>query len=300
MITVIGSINLDLIATTGHLPKPGETVGGKDFSTAPGGKGANQALAACRAGASVTMVGAVGKDAFAGEAIGLMGAAGVDLSNVVEEDAATGVALILVGGDGENMIAVVPGANGTITREKARGAVAAMPENGILLLQLEIPEHSVEAALTAASGRGLTSILNIAPFTAVAAQLAPLATIVVANETEFSALIGKQAESVEEVSAAVQARSAATGQTIIVTLGAAGVVCGQDGKSLHVSAPKIEPVDTVGAGDTFCGYLAHGLSAGLSLEEALGRAAKAGALACLKPGAQPAIPLSDDVAAFHD
>lgn len=300
MITVIGSINLDLIATTGRLPGPGETVGGKSFSTAPGGKGANQALAARRAGADVSMVGAAGRDSFAGDALALMKDAGVDLSGVAKTDEATGVALILVGGDGENMIAVVPGANGTMTAERAREAVADLPDNGIVLLQLEIPEEAVEAALGAAQDRGLTSILNLAPFTDAAAGLASLATILIANETEFSALTGKNVSDADGVADAAADYSATHGQTMIVTLGAEGAVVAENGTVARVASPKIDPVDTVGAGDTFCGYLAHGLSSGMTLEEAVARAVRAGALACLKPGAQPAIPTADEVETFQD
>ena len=300
MITVIGSINLDMIATAGRLPLPGETISGGDFSTAPGGKGANQALAARRAGTAVSMTGATGKDAFADTALDLMKAAGVDLSDVVETETSTGVALILVGGDGENMIAVVPGANGTITAERAGKAVTAMPETGIVLLQLEIPQEAVSAALARAAERDLTAILNLAPFTDAAARLAEHAPIIVANETEFSALTGKTLDTTDAVSQAALAYSALRGQTVIVTLGADGVVASQNDRTFHVAAPRIEPVDTVGAGDTFCGYLADGLYRGLPLEDAVRRAARAGALACLKPGAQPSIPTADEVDRFQE
>ncbi|MCZ4291191.1 ribokinase [Hoeflea alexandrii] len=295
MITVIGSVNMDLIATTPRLPEPGETVAGTDFTTAQGGKGANQALAAQRAGASVKMCGAVGNDAFAGEALALLDDAGADLSLVRHIDGPTGTALILVGGDGENMIAVIPGANGHVTAEDAEQAVAAMAASDTLVLQMEIPEAAIEAALKVAKARGVRSVLNIAPLTDAVERLAPLADIVIANETEFARLSGRPAETLEAARAEVEALHGRTGQCLIVTLGGDGVLWARDGKAEHVPSIKIKPVDTVGAGDTFCGYLAQGLDAGMEFAASVRRATVAGALACLKPGAQPSIPLSADV-----
>ncbi|RCW27090.1 ribokinase [Ciceribacter lividus] len=296
MITVFGSINMDLIATTTRLPKPGETVAGKDFSTAAGGKGANQALAATRAGARVRMVGAVGSDAFAAPALELLDRAGTDLSSVSKTSAPTGTALILVGGDGENMIAVVPGANGTLGEADARAAIDAMAQTDILMLQLEIPAGAVEEALSRARDREITTIINIAPLTAEAARLGRMANIVVANETEFERLAARDGMGADEREKALLRLHEETGQTLVVTLGADGVIAVHQGELVQVSGLKIVPVDTVGAGDTFCGYFAAGLDQGLSFKDALRRAAVAGSLACLKSGAQPSIPLSDEVA----
>ncbi|WP_394691041.1 ribokinase [Hoeflea sp.] len=295
MITVIGSINMDLIGTTARLPAPGETVSGSDFTTAPGGKGANQALAARRAGASTKMVGAAGNDAFAAEALALLEAAGADLGSVRRLEGATGIALILVGGDGENVIVVIPGANGKVTPEDAGDAIAAMSPGDTVLLQMEIPEAAVRAALEAARAKGVRSILNIAPLTDTVERLAPLADIVIANETEFARLSGRPVEALDEVKAELEALHARSGQCLIITLGGDGVLWARDGISGHVPSLKITPVDTVGAGDTFCGYLAQGLDAGMAFEQAVRRAAAAGALACLTPGAQPSIPLAEDV-----
>jgi ribokinase len=258
MITVIGSVNMDLIATTRRLPEPGETVSGTDFTTAQGGKGANQALAAQRAGAAVKMCGAVGNDAFASEALALLGEAGADLELVRHVEGPTGTALILVGGDGENMIAVIPGANGEVTAEDAERAVAEMAANDTLVLQMEIPEAAIKAALKAAKARSVRSVLNIAPLTDAVVRLAPLADIVIANETEFARLSGRPAETLEAARTEVEALHARTGQCLIVTLGGEGVLWARDGKVEHVPSLKIKPVDTVGAGDTFCGYLAQG------------------------------------------
>ena len=296
MITVFGSINMDLIATTERLPKPGETVAGSSFSTAAGGKGANQALAATRAGAAVRMVGAVGSDAFADEALGLLKAAGTDLASVKVVDTPTGTAHIIVGGDGENVIVVVAGANGEVTAADAEHAVAAMAPGDILMLQLEIPADAVEAALNAAHARGIQSVINLAPLTPDARRLGAMADVLIANETEFELFADRTGLTSSEREEAMLALHAASGQTLIVTLGADGVVAIRDGEITRAAGLSIEPVDTVGAGDTFCGYLAASLDAGLAFTDALRRAAVAGSLACLKRGAQPAIPVAVEVA----
>ncbi|MEM5471304.1 ribokinase [Hoeflea sp. AS60] len=295
MITVIGSVNMDLIATTPRLPEPGETVTGTDFATAQGGKGANQALAAQRAGADVKMCGAVGNDAFAGEALSLLDEAGANLGLVRHIEGPTGTALILVGGDGENMIAVIPAANAHVSQSDAEQAIAAMSEGDTLVLQMEIPDAAIEAALKAARAKGIRSVLNIAPLTDAVERLAPLADIVIANETEFARLSGRPTATLEAARAELDALHGKSGQCLIVTFGGDGVLWARDGKTEHVHSLSITPVDTVGAGDTFCGYLAQGLDAGMDFAKAVHRAAVAGALACLKPGAQPSIPMSAEV-----
>jgi ribokinase len=296
MITVFGSINMDLIATTTRLPKPGETVAGTGFTTAAGGKGANQALAARRAGAQVKMAGAVGKDGFAADAVALLNDGGADLSLVKSVEAPTGTALILVETDGENMIAVVQGANGTLTSADASAALKGMTTTDTLMLQLEIPAEAVETALHEARAAGIRTVINIAPLTDEAERLGKMADVVIANETEFERLAGETGMGNAEREAAMLRLHGETGQTLIVTLGADGVMALHEGKLYRASGLTIEPVDTVGAGDTFCGYFAASLDAGLGFEDALKRAAIAGSLACLKPGAQPAIPLASDVA----
>jgi ribokinase len=295
MITVFGSVNMDLIATTARLPAPGETVAGTSFATAAGGKGANQALAAARAGSSVRMVAAVGQDEFASPALALLKEAGTDLSTVKHVAGPTGTALILVGGDGENMIAVVPGANGTLDADNGAAAVSAMADNDILMLQMEIPADSVEKAMMDAKDRAIRTLFNTAPLTPDAIRLARLATIVVANETEFELLIGKSDLDDESRLTEMRTLHEKTAQTLVVTLGGDGVVALHEGEVLRAKGLVIDPVDTVGAGDTFCGYLAASLDQGLDFKLALRRAAVAGSLACLKAGAQPAIPLFGEV-----
>ena len=292
-ITVIGSINLDLIATVERLPAPGETVSGGDFSTAPGGKGANQALAARRAGAQVRMIGAVGKDAFATEALSLLEGGGVDLSHVGRIHAPTGTALILVDAKGENVIAVVPGANKSVLPGDL--ASAGLRKGEYVLLQQEIPLETVEAALGAARKAGAISVLNTAPFRAEAASFVGEADYVVANETEFDLYADALSLPEGDRTRRMAAFAERTGRTLIVTLGADGVLAAAPGETLAVPALKVKPVDTVGAGDTFCGYLAASLASGLPLEQALRRATAAASLACLKEGAQPSIPLAAEV-----
>ena len=292
MITVFGSTNVDQIGSVSRIPLVGETVAGGDFSMSAGGKGANQALAARRAGSQVRHVTAVGDDSLTPIALGDLQAAAVDLSAVKTVPGASGIAMILVDPQGENVIAVLPGANAGMTADDAATAIALMDEADILLVQQEIPQEATLAALEQARGRGIRSILNTAPFLPSTAKAAELAAIVVANESEFALLAGcGPVPSVDDVKAWATAHS----QIVVVTLGAKGVLASDGQSNWAVPAPIIEPVDTVGAGDTFCGYLADGLSQGVAMEQALQRATVAASLACLKPGAQPAIPLASDV-----
>lgn len=302
MITVFGSTNLDQIGTVSRLPQPGETVAGGTFSMAAGGKGANQALAARRAGAQVRHVSGVGKDAFADLALDLLKADGVDLSDMKVVDGATGIAMIFVDAQGENVIAILPGANGTMTPEDADKALTGLPTGSIIMLQQEIPQAATERALDIAIENGLGTILNTAPFLDTTAALAPKASILIANETEFALLTaggsGLSGRDIDQLDTAMGDWAQKHRQTVIVTLGGDGArAVTSEGRRIAVPALPVKPVDTVGAGDTFCGYLAAGLDAGLDLEAAMRRAAVAASLACLKPGAQPAIPMADEVAA---
>ena len=291
MIVVFGSINLDLIGKVSRIPKPGETVPGTSFATAAGGKGANQALAARRAGAKVRMIGAAGKDTMGDQALQLLREGGVDLADVRRSDTAQGVAMIFVDEAGENVIGILPGANGEVSIEDAERTLEGLTSNDVLVVQQEIQPGSTIRALSVARERGARSILNTAPFLGTTREAAKRADIVVANETEFALLAG-QGDLDDKMAGYVDA----TGRTIIVTLGPDGAKARTAaGEVITVPAMVVQPVDTVGAGDTFVGYLAAGLEAGLSLEQAMRRAAVAASLACLKPGAQPAIPTSAEV-----
>lgn len=292
MIVVFGSINLDIIGNVVRIPAPGETVPGSAFATAPGGKGANQALAARRAGAQVRLIGAAGRDAMGDQALALLEADGVDLSGVRRLDTAQGVAMIFVAADGENVIGILPGANGDVRESDADAQLAGLGPDDILVVQQEIGQQATMRALAIARERGARSILNTAPFLPTTGEAAALADIVVANETEFALLAGKG-----ELESTMAAWVARTSGALIVTLGPDGARTVAPGSAFSVPALPVVPLDTVGAGDTFVGYLAAGLGTGLSLEDAMRRAAAAGSLACLKPGAQPSIPYAGEVEA---
>lgn len=295
MITVFGSVGLDLIGTVPRLPKPGETVLGGTFSMAPGAKGANQALAAKRAGAGVRHVCAVGNDDFAGRALAILRPEGVDLSAMRVVEGPTGIASIFVEQSGENAIAVLPGANASHTPADAERALSGLGKGDILMLQQEIPQAATDRALDLARAQGVLSILNTAPFLPSTPSVAGKAAILVANETEFALLAGEDSRPLE---AQMKDWSARHGQTVIVTLGAEGArAASPSGEWISVPAMKVTPVDTVGAGDTFCGYLAASLDQGMALGPAMRRAATAASLACLKTGAQPSVPMAAEVEA---
>jgi len=292
MITVFGSINLDLIARVSRIPAPGETVPGTSFTTAAGGKGANQALAAKRAGSMVKLVGAAGNDTMAEQALALLKADGVDLTAVKRLDVQQGIAMIMVGDDGENIIGIVPGTNGTMTPDDADKAVGHLSKGDVLVVQQEIPQAATMRALGLARLNETLSILNTAPFLDTTAAVAGTASIVVANESEFALLAGG---AVGDLPTAMNLWAQSRRQTIIVTLGADGALAATPSEIIRVPALPVQPVDTVGAGDTFVGYLAAGLDKGLALEAAMRRAAAAASLACLKPGAQPSVPTAAEV-----
>ena len=278
MILVFGSINIDLLVPVPALPRPGETVLGSDYALLPGGKGANQALAARRAGAEVILAGAVGGDAFADAALELLRLDGVDLGLVRRVERPTGCAAIMVGESGENLIAVAPGAN--------REAVATVVPDGVLgpdaivQCQNEVPMAESAALLRRAREKGALTILNLAPAGPAAPGLLADLDILVVNETEAATL-----------GADLTAIACKLRQALIVTRGALGASAVlADGSRLEVPALAIEPVDTTGAGDTFVGALAAGLDQDLPLDTALRRASAAAGLACLARGAQTAMP----------
>lgn len=273
-IGVVGSINLDLVATGPRLPRPGETVTGATFARHPGGKGANQALAARRLGADVTLIAAVGADLHAETALGLLRAGGVDLTRVrTDPDAATGIALIAVDAAGENQIIVAPGANAALTPDQ----LGLMPFDAVVC-QLETPMESVAAAAEAASG---LFCLNAAPAAEVPESLLGKVDLLIVNDIEHEAL-GTGAE--------------ACGGLVAVTHGAAGATLYRGGRPISAATPpRVEAVDTVGAGDTFVAALTVALIEGKSGADALEWACVAAALATTRSGAQPSLPFRNEV-----
>ncbi len=268
-IVVVGSVNLDLVATGAKLPAPGETVTGAVFARHPGGKGANQALAARRLGADVRLLARVGRDAMAGEALALLRAAGVDLSGCTEDASApTGVALIAVSGDGENQIVVAPGANATFAPD-----LLALPDADAVLCQLELPLATVARA--AGLTQGLFCI-NLAPAAAMDATVLLRADLVVVNETE-AAFYGAVLDSARGL--------------VAVTYGARGAALRRGGREIaRATPPLVKAIDTTGAGDAFVGALVVALLEKMPEEAALAFACATGALAATKAGAQPSLP----------
>ncbi len=282
MVLVFGSINVDLIARVAHLPRPGETVSGTAFAIAPGGKGANQALAARRAGADVALHGAMGDDAFAATALAGLAAAGVDLGGVIRVDAPTGVALINVDAHGENAITVVAGANGRV--RAAQVADAALHPDVTLLLQLEVPPGESEILARRARARGARVVLNGAPASPLPDSLLACVDVFVVNEGEAAFYAGAATEPAR-FSARWKERF---GLATVLTLGPHGAQ-GFDGDRLvHVPSSVVEVVDSTGAGDAFVGALAAALDRGAGLADALAQGVAAGAHACTHHGAQPA------------
>ena len=273
-ITVVGSINLDMVAAAPKLPRAGETVTGATLARHPGGKGANQALAAQRLGAEVSLIGRVGDDAMAGEATALLDAGGVDLSGVeVDPAAPTGVALITVDPDGENQIVVAAGANHLVTPEQLPARIETP-----LIAQLELPVETVEAAV----GRATDFVcVNLAPAAPVSDQLLRRADLIVVNETE-AAFYGDLLHH--------------GGGRVVVTRGARGATLYQRGEQVALATPPhVRAVDATGAGDAFVGAICVALLEGMEPEAALTFACAAGALAATRPGAQPSLPTRAEV-----
>ncbi len=268
-ITVAGSVNLDLVATAERLPSPGETVTGATLARHPGGKGGNQALAARRLGAEVALIARVGADAMAGEALALLRAEGVDLSAcVADPDQPTGVALIAVDARGENQILVAPGANAAFAPDHLPTAI-----DGALICQLELPPETVARAMTAASG---FVCVNLAPAREVPPEVLQRADLIVVNEGE-AAFYG--------------AKLHAAPGLVAVTWGAKGAGLYRGGVLLaDAKPPKVDAVDTTGAGDTFVAALVIALLEGQSHADALAFACAAGALTATRAGAQPSLP----------
>ena len=297
-VLVVGSLNMDLVATAARLPERGETVFGSQFATFPGGKGANQAAAAGRLGADVKMVGCVGQDAFGAELIKSMAGSGVDTARIRQVATATGTALITVGADGANTIVVIGGANECCSAKDAEQAIREIGSEGILLLQHEVPPVTVEAAIRAAKRAGWTVILNPAPVRAIDAELLPLIDILLPNETEMAVLAGRPTATPDEAAnAATELLEAGVG-ALIITLGSQGALYRSKTATKHIPAYKVQAVDTTAAGDAYAGALTAYLAEGQPLETAMQRAAAAAALSVTKQGAQPSLAWRDEVEQF--
>lgn len=290
-IVVIGSLNMDLVMRTARIPDAGETLCGHGFDTLPGGKGANQAVACARLGGRVAMIGRVGIDAFGRALRDALAADGIDVERVEDSaEAATGVAMILVEDIGENRIVLAPGANGRLSAAAIERNRALIEQAALLVLQLEVPLDTVCAAITIARQAGVPVLLNPAPASVLPDALYPDIDLLVPNESEATLLTGiavRDPASAEEAARNLLARGV---HSVLITLGAQGVLIADADGFRHLPARKVQAVDSTAAGDTFVGGLAVGLTEGLSLDEAAALGQAASAICVTRAGAQPSIP----------
>jgi ribokinase len=297
-VTVVGSLNLDIVVPVPHHPAPGETVLGGDHFRNPGGKGANQAVAAARLGQRVAMVGRVGADDSGRTLLTALETDGVDVARVrIDHDAPTGIALIAVDDRGENAIVVSPGANARVTAADVDASADLLRSSPATLLQLEIP---ADAARRAAQLAGGTVVLNPAPAPpgTLPAELLAEVDVLVPNRVELAGLAARGTmlpETLEQVDAMARALGV---PSVVVTLGTEGALVVEGGTSAHVPTPQVDVVDTTAAGDAFCGALADALVRGDSLSEAARWAVRVAAIACTRPGAQASLPTRGEVEAL--
>lgn len=296
-VIVVGSVNVDLVVVAPRLPGPGETVTGGDVARHHGGKGGNQAVAAARLGAQVVFVGAVGDDDMGNAARTALAAEGIDVAHVARAARPTGVALIIVDEGAENLIAVAPGANETVSASDVAAALAALRPGpaDVVLACREIPADAVRAALEAARAAGAAGILNPAPADGLDASTAALAAVLTPNESELAAVAGAGDP---EAAARSLLADGPPGRAVVVTLGAAGALVVRDAApTVAVPAARVVPVDTTGAGDTFNGALAARLAAGDRLEDAVRYGVVAASLSVGRLGARSAMPAGPEIAA---
>ena len=283
-VLVIGSINADLVVTLDRLPEAGETVTGGRFARHGGGKGANQAVAAARAGARVRFAGAVGDDDLGAAAIELLAAEGVDVGPIARlEGETTGVALIAVDREGRNQIAVASGANARVDAALVARAVeaAALRPGDVVLLGFEVPDAAVVAGARAAAEAGARAILNPAPARDLPAGVLEAGVLLTPNGLEAAALTGET-----DAAAAARALARRTSAPVVVTVGADGALLADGDGIVEIRAPEVDVVDTTGAGDAFNGVLAAGLAAGAGIEDAARRAVEAASASVRRAGAR--------------
>jgi ribokinase len=288
MLTVFGSINVDLTFALPHLPAAGETVLTSTYHQATGGKGANQAAAAARDGAAVRFIGCVGDDSFGATARAALTDLGVDVGDLETVPGTTGVAAIWIDGEGKNQIAVASGANAALKAE----ALAKHPlaRDGFVVLQMETPAAEVAAAIAHARRAGARVILNLAPALPLPRAALEQVDILVVNEHEAAVVCERLELPLREPADQAAGLARHLGNTVLVTLGAAGAIGTRRDEVLRVEALRVNAVDTTGAGDCFVGVLASALARGASLHAAMQRAAIAGSLACTVVGAMPSFP----------
>ena len=296
-VAVVGSLNMDLVVRAPRFAQPGETITGTAFLTVPGGKGANQAVAAQRLGGQVAMVGCVGEDAFGATLRQGLADEGIDVTGVdMRGGHASGIALITVDGAGENSIVVVPGSNGTLGEADIVLASGVIGAARVVLLQLEVPLPAVTAAAACARQAGALVVLNAAPASTIPDGLIALVDYLVVNETELFTLAGPEATTLPQAVARLCGRGA---RAVVITLGAVGARLHRaTGEEAMVRAYTVQVVDSTAAGDAFVGAFGVALAEGVSDEEALRRGNAAGAMAVTRAGAQPSLPTRDELEAW--
>jgi ribokinase len=299
-VVVIGSLNMDLVTRLPRLPRPGETLAGQSFVTVPGGKGANQAVAAARLGAGVAMIGCVGADAYGQQLRDGLLAEGIDCAGVtVIADQPSGIATILVDDQGQNAIVIVAGANGQLSPALVDRFEALLSHAEVIVCQLEVPLASVGHVLKRARELGKIVILNPAPASApLSADWYPLIDYLIPNESEASVLSGLTVDSLASADLAASALIKGGAAKVIVTLGAQGSLLASGAQSQHFPAPAVQAVDSTAAGDTFVGGFAAALAEGKSEAQAIAFGQIAAALSVTRAGAQPSIPTLADVQGF--
>jgi ribokinase len=301
---VFGSINTDLVVYVSHLPEPGETIGGGTYGSFPGGKGANQAVAAARAGAVVELFGCLGEDAFGKERIASLEKTGVSTRGVrMLADAASGIAQITVDARGENTIVVAPGANDRFTPDGVSLRSPAPGETWVSLFQNEVPQDTTETLIVKAHAAGHTVFWNLAPTVDRRPSDDTLRAIdcLICNRNELAALTGRPRVSSDDpqgVEEEARIPLAWGVRSLIVTLGRNGSVCVTPSDITAVRAFEVDAVDTVGAGDCYCGVLAASVAQGLSMAAAMRRASAAAAISTTRKGAQPSMPARKEIEEF--
>jgi len=297
-IVVVGSTNVDMVIKAPRIPRPGETVLGGQFTTVAGGKGANQAVAAARLGAEVTFVARVGGDPFGQQAVSGFGAEGIRTDYLVtDREAAHGVALILVDQNGENAIAVAPGANARLSPEDVERAEPAIQECDAVLLQLEIPLPAIETAVAVAKRHGKRVILNPAPYLAVPDAVLSQVDILTPNETEAEMLLGGGDAGLAGVAGTAEELIRRGVGCVIVTMGKEGVFIVTPGEQYHLPGRHVKAVDTTAAGDAFSGAVAVCVAEGMEFRQAVRFAVCASSVSVTRMGAQPSLPTRAEVEA---
>lgn len=295
-ILVVGSSNTDMVINSPHLPAPGETILGSTFFMNPGGKGANQAVAAARLGGNVTFICKTGNDIFGKQAAGIFENEGIDISYLVEDaNNPSGVALITVDDHAENTIVVASGSNATLSRSDLAHSKNVIENASIVLMQLEIPIDSVQYVAETARAKNVTVILNPAPACSLSDDLLKNVSIIIPNETEAEMLTGIKVVNIDTAKEAAKKLSAKGIETVIITLGPKGALLYHGGEFQHIKSTEVRAVDTTAAGDVFTGAFAVALSGGKALPDAVSFACKAAAISVTRKGAQSSAPYKKEI-----